>query len=225
MTPEGREALEQAARLLREWAGDRSRIQGKWTSREQAGIECAIALEAFLLVHPQEIERLQLEIRTAAAGAPPQGSLRVMLLDWDARLALLLAEAHPQGDTVCEHGHAIDVHCCNCHSGFIFDRHHQCPEERPWLPIDSAPKDGHDIELTDGSYELEGYWAKGICSWSLKGAGTGVTLNYPTHWREKRQDDKEYWVSVSKRILDVDGAVPHDWLVEVAKRMKEQFGK
>jgi len=25
------------------------------------------------------------------------------------------------GDYVCEHGVAVDVHCCNCHSGFLFD--------------------------------------------------------------------------------------------------------
>ena len=25
------------------------------------------------------------------------------------------------GETVCQHGTAIDVHCCNCHSGFLFD--------------------------------------------------------------------------------------------------------
>lgn len=25
------------------------------------------------------------------------------------------------GDPVCEHGTAVDVHCCNCHSGFLFD--------------------------------------------------------------------------------------------------------
>lgn len=24
-------------------------------------------------------------------------------------------------DDVCEHGTALDVHCCNCHSGFLFD--------------------------------------------------------------------------------------------------------
>jgi hypothetical protein len=24
------------------------------------------------------------------------------------------------GDVVCQHGTAIDVHCCNCHSGFLF---------------------------------------------------------------------------------------------------------
>lgn len=25
------------------------------------------------------------------------------------------------GDYVCEHGTATDVHCCNCHHGFLFD--------------------------------------------------------------------------------------------------------
>ena len=29
-------------------------------------------------------------------------------------------------DVVCEHGTAMDVHCCNCHSGFIFDPKHKC---------------------------------------------------------------------------------------------------
>lgn len=28
---------------------------------------------------------------------------------------------HESGDVVCEHGTAIDVHCCGCHSGFLFD--------------------------------------------------------------------------------------------------------
>jgi hypothetical protein len=26
-----------------------------------------------------------------------------------------------QEGVVCEHGTAMDVHCCNCHSGFLFD--------------------------------------------------------------------------------------------------------
>lgn len=30
-------------------------------------------------------------------------------------------QAGPDADWVCEHGTAIDVHCCNCHSGFLFD--------------------------------------------------------------------------------------------------------
>ena len=25
------------------------------------------------------------------------------------------------GDDVCQHGTAMDVHCCGCHSGFLFD--------------------------------------------------------------------------------------------------------
>lgn len=33
-----------------------------------------------------------------------------------------------RGDHVCKHGEAMDVHCCNCHSGFIFDRDHVCPD-------------------------------------------------------------------------------------------------
>lgn len=32
------------------------------------------------------------------------------------------------GDYVCEHGTALDVHCCNCHSGFIFEANHECPD-------------------------------------------------------------------------------------------------
>lgn len=35
--------------------------------------------------------------------------------------------ASPQADVTCEHGTAMDVHCCNCHSGFIFDVNHECP--------------------------------------------------------------------------------------------------
>ena len=30
---------------------------------------------------------------------------------------------------VCRHGVALDVHCCGCHSGFIFDPEHECSEE------------------------------------------------------------------------------------------------
>jgi len=38
------------------------------------------------------------------------------------------SERRPQkDDPVCEHGTALDVHCCNCHSGFIFDKGHECP--------------------------------------------------------------------------------------------------
>lgn len=33
------------------------------------------------------------------------------------------------GDHVCQHGTAMDVHCCGCHNGFIFERDHVCRED------------------------------------------------------------------------------------------------
>ena len=41
-----RDRLKQAAFLLRSWAGDRQRAANKWTTQEQAAIDCAIDLEA-----------------------------------------------------------------------------------------------------------------------------------------------------------------------------------
>ena len=32
------------------------------------------------------------------------------------------------GDHVCEHGTALDVHCCGCHDGFIFEPDHVCED-------------------------------------------------------------------------------------------------
>jgi hypothetical protein len=32
-----------------------------------------------------------------------------------------MTDVDARGDVVCEHGTAMDVHCCNCHSGFLFD--------------------------------------------------------------------------------------------------------
>jgi len=37
-------------------------------------------------------------------------------------------EFEKEAEAVCQHGTALDVHCCNCHSGFIFDIDHECPE-------------------------------------------------------------------------------------------------
>ena len=36
-----------------------------------------------------------------------------------------------EGEFVCQHGTAMDVHCCNCHSGFVFDYRHECPAASP----------------------------------------------------------------------------------------------
>lgn len=30
----------------------------------------------------------------------------------------------PGEEPTCEHGRALDVHCCGCHSGFLFDSQH-----------------------------------------------------------------------------------------------------
>lgn len=30
------------------------------------------------------------------------------------------ADPNDPSSIVCQHGTAIDVHCCNCHSGFLF---------------------------------------------------------------------------------------------------------
>jgi hypothetical protein len=38
------------------------------------------------------------------------------------------------GGHVCEHGTAVDVHCCNCHNGFVFDMDHECPPPAALVP-------------------------------------------------------------------------------------------
>jgi hypothetical protein len=50
---------------------------------------------------------------------------------WNAALQRLTTPTafhrDDRGDWVCAHGTAADVHCCHCHSGFIFDPEHECP--------------------------------------------------------------------------------------------------
>lgn len=47
--------------------------------------------------------------------------------DWIVRRASGAFEVYPPVaflklfDACCVHGTAMDVHCCNCHSGFLFD--------------------------------------------------------------------------------------------------------
>jgi hypothetical protein len=48
-----------------------------------------------------------------------------------------------------------------------------------WQPIETAPKDGTEILLTDGYYKRTGYWAKRIAAWSIDAV---PPLNMPTHW-------------------------------------------
>lgn len=45
--------------------------------------------------------------------------------------------------------------------------------------MESAPKDGTEILLTDGHYKRTGYWARRVGVWSMDSA---VSLEIPTHW-------------------------------------------
>lgn len=56
-------------------------------------------------------------------------------------------------DQVCKHGVAMDVHCCNCHSGFLFDKDHECPEP------DEEPA-GMKGQMHDASDEALDRWAR-----------------------------------------------------------------
>jgi len=51
-----------------------------------------------------------------------------------------------RGDYVCEHGTAVDVHCCGCHSGFLFEDDHVC------APRDLHDEDGDDDEPDDDEF-------------------------------------------------------------------------
>ncbi len=55
--------------------------------------------------------------------------------------AVRAARREREPDVVCEHGTAMDVHCCNCHSGFIFDFSHECPAVE--LEPPTAQKEPH----------------------------------------------------------------------------------
>lgn len=50
------------------------------------------------------------------------GEVAALLAPQEAKL-----KTDDVGDVVCQHGTAMDVHCCNCHSGFVFDMAHECP--------------------------------------------------------------------------------------------------
>lgn len=45
---EAKPAIEQAARLLRRWSGVRHQVSGKWTTEEQAVVNCTCDLDATL---------------------------------------------------------------------------------------------------------------------------------------------------------------------------------
>jgi hypothetical protein len=75
--------------------------------------------------------RCYLDLQTPAEAAIRAAIDAVEALPADVRAVTLLGDALgcvadfvdgiPPEDAVCEHGTAMDVHCCNCHGGFLFD--------------------------------------------------------------------------------------------------------
>lgn len=58
-------------------------------------------------------------------------------------------------DWVCEHGTAMDVHCCNCHSGFQFDAA-ACHCDKGALPTDAIWR------LLSEADDGEAAWSSGM---------------------------------------------------------------
>ena len=74
---------------------------------------------------------------------------------------------HEAIGAVCEHGEALDVHCCHCHSGFIFEKDHEChprrcridrispAEHAIYAAIEAVEHVGADVRLTDAVVLLQ----------------------------------------------------------------------
>lgn len=75
------------------------------------------------------------------------------------------------------------VNACACHCHEQDNLCEQCCDGRPapmvWQPIETAPKDGREILLTDGAYKRTGYWARRTGAWSIDAA---VSMAMPAHW-------------------------------------------
>lgn len=63
----------------------------------------------------------------------------------------LAPRLNDQGDWVCEHGTAMDVHCCYCHNGFIFEDDHVCQ-------VDPARAATCDHEFADTTFCVKCGW-------------------------------------------------------------------
>jgi hypothetical protein len=68
------------------------------------------------LTRKQKIERQQ-RLATERAAERVMGPIRDAI---DAG-ELVITPVASEVEVVCEHGTAMDVHCCDCHSGFLFD--------------------------------------------------------------------------------------------------------
>jgi hypothetical protein len=105
-----------------------------------------------------------------------------MFLFWFRTRCNLRTRAAPADDVVCAHGEAMDVHCCNCHSGFIFERDHVCPPALEDLnSIVTTPFDPVD------PMEVGIDWAKGcdIAAYTCIACGfeTGIVEQIVKHMK------------------------------------------
>ena len=54
-----------------------------------------------------------------------------------------------------------------------------------WQPIETAPKDGKQIIITDGLYSVVGHWHRKKCwvvSWTLDPFDDGIDDAGPVYW-------------------------------------------
>jgi hypothetical protein len=76
---------------------------------------------------PRSLPRLSLDLgpgwtqSTSYAKPCNCGLAALLAVLGDPPVAEQEKEATNQPDPTCEHGVAWDVHCCGCHSGFLFD--------------------------------------------------------------------------------------------------------
>lgn len=80
-------------------------------------------VRATIVAELEQLPRYHIQWGVAGAARDLVPSPHGAVVKWAdlARLLQGVRAAPLQLDAVCEHGTALDVHCCNCHSGFLFD--------------------------------------------------------------------------------------------------------
>ena len=100
LTPEEQAVtIAQAARLLRFWAGDRQRRNGRWTTEEQAAVDCAMKLEQISAAHErlaQEHTRYKVALKSIATNTCCAGCQEAAKV-----AAAALAEEPAMNETPC----------------------------------------------------------------------------------------------------------------------------
>ena len=127
-----------------------------------------------------------------------------ILMRWRRTLQAPAEGVSPQPDVTCEHGTAMDVHCCHCHSGFIFDQQHECPP----LP-DTADTWRESIE---GALGVESDPENHTATWARElvlvirehGNATPVSPAEPTPEPPNREYDRMLaWRDLDREVDDI----------------------